>query len=74
MLDVKRVVFGLAAIAGFGGEIPSAQAAFPDDGQVGAGRVGPVRGSLRQVEKDLAKAMPPIHSSNSSTTAFKKFK
>jgi hypothetical protein len=34
MLDVKRVVFGLAAIAGFGGEIPSAQAAFPDDGQV----------------------------------------
>jgi STE24 endopeptidase len=34
MIEVKRVVFGLAAIAGFGGAIPSARAAFPDDGQV----------------------------------------
>jgi len=34
MIEVKRVVFGLAAIAGFGGAMPSARAAVPDDGQV----------------------------------------
>ncbi|MGB8295975.1 MAG: hypothetical protein WCG85_11160 [Polyangia bacterium] len=34
MLDVKRVVFGLAAIAGLGGATPGARAALPDDGPV----------------------------------------
>jgi|GEM_PF-2953297 len=32
MLEAKRVIFGLAAIAGLGGAIPSARAALPDDG------------------------------------------
>jgi hypothetical protein len=64
MLDVKRVVFGLAAIVGLGCAIPSARAALPDDGQV----VSPLPDSARQtpVPRQLAISAPDLRRGGSS--------
>jgi len=45
MLDAKKVAFGLAAVTGLYGAIPSAQAAFPDDGPAGTAPQTPLEGA-----------------------------